>query len=136
MPNVYIEARPKGRHEGTPIEDYVIEDHKDHVLKVFKIQKEAIDWAKKGATIRSSPASGTKTTGRSQITGGRQDNSRGAQSAAFSSTRDLIPRRPCGRKGPRKMLQVAPAPVRGRVFRGRFAAPRGTRSVDGARSVH
>ena len=47
MPNVYIEPRPKGRHEGTPIEDYVVEDHKDHVLKTFKTQKEAIDWAKK-----------------------------------------------------------------------------------------
>jgi hypothetical protein len=46
MPNVYVEARPKGRQEGTPIDDYVVEDHKDHVLKVFKTQKEAIDWAK------------------------------------------------------------------------------------------
>ena len=44
---VYIEARPKRRHEVTPIEDYVVEDHADHVLKVFKTQKEAIDWAKK-----------------------------------------------------------------------------------------
>jgi len=32
MGNVYIEPRPKGRAEGTPIEDYVVEDHKDHVL--------------------------------------------------------------------------------------------------------
>jgi hypothetical protein len=45
--NVYIEPRPKGRHEGTPIEDYVIEDHKGYVLKTFHTQKEAIDWAKK-----------------------------------------------------------------------------------------
>jgi hypothetical protein len=45
--NVYIEPRPKGRHEGTPIKDYVVEDHKDQVLKTFKTQKEAIDWAKK-----------------------------------------------------------------------------------------
>jgi hypothetical protein len=44
-PNVYIEPRPKGRKEGEPIEDYVVEDHKDHVLKTFKTQKEAIDWA-------------------------------------------------------------------------------------------
>jgi hypothetical protein len=47
MGNVYIEPRPKGRHEGTAIDDYVVEDHKDHVLKTFKTQKEAIDWAKK-----------------------------------------------------------------------------------------
>ena len=46
MGNVYIEPRPKGRHEGTAIEDYVVEDHNDHVLKTFKTQKEAIDWAK------------------------------------------------------------------------------------------
>ena len=39
MGNVNIEPRPKGRAEGTPIEDYVVEDHKDHVLKTFKTQK-------------------------------------------------------------------------------------------------
>ena len=39
MANVYIEARPKGRREGTPIEDH-------RVLKTFKTQAEAITWAK------------------------------------------------------------------------------------------
>ena len=38
---------PKGRPEGLPIEDYVIEDHADHVLGTFKTQEEAIRWAKK-----------------------------------------------------------------------------------------
>jgi hypothetical protein len=47
MANVYIEARPKGLQEGQPIEDYVVEDHADHVLKTFKKQDEAIEWAKK-----------------------------------------------------------------------------------------
>ncbi len=47
MPNVYIEARPKGRPEGSPIEDYVVEDHADHVLSTHKTQQAAIDWAKK-----------------------------------------------------------------------------------------
>jgi hypothetical protein len=47
MPNVYIEARPKGRSEGTPIEDYVVEDHADHVLSSHETQQDAIDWAKK-----------------------------------------------------------------------------------------
>ena len=47
MPNVYVEARPKGRLEGSPIEDFVVEDHADHALGTFKTQKEAIDWAKK-----------------------------------------------------------------------------------------
>lgn len=46
MANVYVEARPKGRAEGTPIQDYVVEDHANHVLGTFKTQKEAIDWAK------------------------------------------------------------------------------------------
>jgi hypothetical protein len=32
MANVYIEPRPKGRPEGDPIDDYVVEDHADHVL--------------------------------------------------------------------------------------------------------
>jgi hypothetical protein len=47
MANVYIEARPKGRPEGTHIDDYVVEDHADHVLGTFRTQKEAIDGAKK-----------------------------------------------------------------------------------------
>ena len=46
MANVYVEARPKGRLEGSPIADYVVEDHADHVLGTFATQKEAIDWAK------------------------------------------------------------------------------------------
>jgi hypothetical protein len=40
MPNVYVEARPKGRPEGIPIEDFVVEDHADHALGTFKTQKE------------------------------------------------------------------------------------------------
>jgi hypothetical protein len=46
MANVYVEARPKGRQEGTHIADYVVEDHADHELGTFKTQREAIDWAK------------------------------------------------------------------------------------------
>lgn len=46
MRNVYVEARPKGRQEGTAIDDYVVEDHADHVLGTFATQKEAIEWAK------------------------------------------------------------------------------------------
>ena len=47
MANVYVEARPKGRPHGSPIDDYVVEDHADHELGTFKTQQEAIDWAKK-----------------------------------------------------------------------------------------
>jgi len=46
MANVYVEARPKGRPQGSHIDDYVVEDHADHVLGTFKTQQEAIDWAK------------------------------------------------------------------------------------------
>jgi len=46
MANVYIEARPKGRPQGDPITDYVVEDHADKVLGAFKTQHEAIVWAK------------------------------------------------------------------------------------------
>jgi hypothetical protein len=46
MPNVFIEARPKRRAEGSPIDDYVVEDHADHVLHTAKTQQEAIDWAR------------------------------------------------------------------------------------------
>jgi hypothetical protein len=51
MANVYIEPRPKGRREGDPIDDYVVEDHADHVLATFKTQHEAIDWAKKNGHV-------------------------------------------------------------------------------------
>jgi hypothetical protein len=44
MPNVYVEARPKGRPEGSAVEDFVVEDH---VLATFKTQQEAIEWARK-----------------------------------------------------------------------------------------
>lgn len=47
MANVYVEARPKGHPEGTRIEDYVVEDHADHVLFTSKTQAEAIAWAKR-----------------------------------------------------------------------------------------
>jgi hypothetical protein len=47
MANVYVEARPKGRQEGTAIDDYVVEDHADHVLHTAKTQQDAINWAKK-----------------------------------------------------------------------------------------
>ena len=50
MANVYIETRPKGRREEGPVEDYVVEDHSNHVLATFKTQREAIDWA-----IKNSP---------------------------------------------------------------------------------
>jgi hypothetical protein len=46
MANVYIEARPKARPEGSRIDDYVVEDHMDHVLGTFQTQHEAITWAK------------------------------------------------------------------------------------------
>jgi hypothetical protein len=43
--NVYIEPRPKGRPEGSPIDDYVVENHADHVVHTCKTQAEAIRWA-------------------------------------------------------------------------------------------
>ena len=46
MAQVYVEARPKGRPEGSAISDYVVEDHADSVLHTSRTQGEAIDWAK------------------------------------------------------------------------------------------
>ena len=37
--------------EGDPIDDYVVEDHADHVLSTFKTQREAIEWAKKNGHV-------------------------------------------------------------------------------------
>jgi hypothetical protein len=47
MANVYVEARPKGRPEGTRIDDYAVEDHADHVLATSQTQLEATNWAKR-----------------------------------------------------------------------------------------
>jgi hypothetical protein len=46
MANVYIEPRPKGRPEGTAIDDYAVEDHANSVLSTHRTQAEAISWAK------------------------------------------------------------------------------------------
>jgi len=46
MAIVYVEARPKGRPEGSHIDDYVVETQGDQVLNTFSTQKAAIDWAK------------------------------------------------------------------------------------------
>jgi hypothetical protein len=59
MAIVYVEPRPKGRTDGSPITDYVVEDHADHVLATFKTQQEAIVWGANKATRRWSPVSGT-----------------------------------------------------------------------------
>jgi hypothetical protein len=42
---VFVEPRPKGRPDGEPIEDFVVEDHTDHVLHTSETQEEAIEWA-------------------------------------------------------------------------------------------
>ena len=42
MPNVYVEPRPKGRPEGAPIEDYVLElAGGQHVAGPFRTQEAA-----------------------------------------------------------------------------------------------
>ena len=58
MPNVYVEERPKGRPEGSAIEDYVVEDHADHVLATFKSRKQSTG-PERTETPRSSRACGT-----------------------------------------------------------------------------
>jgi hypothetical protein len=47
MAVVYVEARPKGRQEGSAITDYVVEDHAGSVLHTAATQEEAIAWAKR-----------------------------------------------------------------------------------------
>jgi len=46
MANVYIEPRPKGRPEGSPIEDYAVEDRANSVLSTHRTQADAIAWVK------------------------------------------------------------------------------------------
>ena len=47
MAVVYIEARTKGRIEGTPVTYYAVEDDADRVLATFKTRGDAIFWAKR-----------------------------------------------------------------------------------------
>jgi hypothetical protein len=47
MAVVFVEARPKGRQEGSPITDYVVETQGDQVLTTTHTQQEAIDWSKR-----------------------------------------------------------------------------------------
>jgi hypothetical protein len=56
---MFTSRRPKGRPEGRAIEDYVVEDHADHVLASFKTQHEAIEWPKRTATLLMSRGCGT-----------------------------------------------------------------------------
>jgi hypothetical protein len=69
MPNVYVEARPKGRPENSPIEDYVVEDHADHVLAGSRTKARPSPGRTRKAISRSSPGSATSATRRIQITG-------------------------------------------------------------------
>jgi hypothetical protein len=48
MANVYVEARPKGCPEGERIDDYVVEDHADHVLRRSRLRpraKTTVPWS-------------------------------------------------------------------------------------------
>jgi hypothetical protein len=46
----HAKAHPKGRG---PIQDYLVEDHADHVLHTSATQEAAITWAKKGRIFSS-----------------------------------------------------------------------------------
>ncbi|MBR0801279.1 hypothetical protein JQ615_38625 [Bradyrhizobium jicamae] len=43
---MFVEPRPKGRKEGEPIEDFVVETHADQPLATFQTQEAAIKWAR------------------------------------------------------------------------------------------
>ena len=50
---------PRADPREARIEDYVVEDHADHVLATFKTQQEAIDWSRKNGHAPLSRACGT-----------------------------------------------------------------------------
>ncbi|SFK21600.1 hypothetical protein SAMN05216525_16426 [Bradyrhizobium sp. Gha] len=49
MSVVFIEPRPKGRKEGEPIEDFVVETNSNQPIATFPTQEAAIKWAKEHA---------------------------------------------------------------------------------------
>jgi hypothetical protein len=59
MANVYIEARPKGLPHGSRVEDYVVEDHADHVLQISRRSVRPSTGHTGRVIIHSSLASGT-----------------------------------------------------------------------------
>jgi hypothetical protein len=65
MANVYVEARPKGRPEGSPIEDFVVEDHRPRAQQ-FQNAERGDRLARKNGHSR---AHGTWTTRKSPTTG-------------------------------------------------------------------
>jgi len=46
MANVFVEPRPEGKPEGSPITDYIVETRADHVLGTFRTQEAATHWAR------------------------------------------------------------------------------------------
>ena len=54
MANTFIEPRPKGRKEGEPIEDYVVETASNSALHTAKTQEAAIEWEWTFAPCRKS----------------------------------------------------------------------------------
>jgi hypothetical protein len=69
MANVFIEARPKGHQQGTRIDDYVVEDHADHVLETFKTSMRRLIGRKSRDTIHSLLVFGISTIRKSPTTG-------------------------------------------------------------------
>ena len=59
MANVYIEPRPKGRPEGSHIDDCVVEGHTDHVSPPSRPSVKRSTGLRKMATPRMSLAFGT-----------------------------------------------------------------------------
>jgi hypothetical protein len=51
------------------VDDFVVEEHADHVLANFKTQKEAIEWARQHNHLLWLPASGTSTIRKPLTTG-------------------------------------------------------------------
>ena len=89
MSNVFVEPRPQGRLDGSPITDFVVEDHADHVLATFKTQEQTIHWARTHATYRTLHACATSTIRKSRITGGQYSkHSRAPNSSPTAPSRN------------------------------------------------
>ena len=59
MANVYVEACPKGNREGTPITNFVVEDHAGSALGAFKTSERPLIGPRAKAIRRSSREFGT-----------------------------------------------------------------------------
>lgn len=89
MAIVFVEARPKGKPDGSPIEDYIVEDHADHPLgRRSEVGKGAWAYAARGP---SSPSQRQEKAGLASCVEGAVATKRAPTKSELSLLRLRLP---------------------------------------------